>query len=92
MNMEQLLLAGSKGQDLKRQRGRQSTEEEGSKRSLARSLALPSVHKSYTHTPRMTRTNTDGTTYHTRSDATTWQQLTQLRLNHKKKYFKRKRN
>lgn len=45
MNMEQLLSAGSEGQDLKRQRGRQSTEEEGS--SLAR--ALPSAH--IIHTP-----------------------------------------
>lgn len=52
MNMEQLLLAGSKGQDLKRQRGRRSTEEEGSKRSLARSLAhsLSPLCTSPTHT------------------------------------------
>lgn len=43
----------------------------GGIQTLARSLALPSLHKSYTHMPHMTRTNTDGTTYHTSSDATT---------------------
>lgn len=59
MNMEQLLLAGSEGQDLKRQRGRRSTKEEGSKRSLA--LYKYNTH---THTPHMTRTDIDKTTYH----------------------------
>lgn len=37
MNMEQLLLADSEGQDLKRQRGRRSSREEGYERSLAHS-------------------------------------------------------
>lgn len=66
MNMEQLLLAGSEGQDLKRQRGRRSTKEEGSKCSLA----LSAMHKynththTYTYTPHMTRTDIDKTTYH----------------------------
>lgn len=45
MNMEQLLLAGSEGQDLKRRRGRLSTGEEGSERSLALSpLRLAHTH------------------------------------------------
>lgn len=49
MNMEQLLLAGSEGQDLKQPRGRQSAGEEGSKRS---------------HTPLCALTHIDKTTYH----------------------------
>lgn len=66
MNMEQLLLAGSEGQDLKRQRGRRSTKEEGSKRSLAHShtLRYAQVQHTHTHAPHMARTHTDKTTYH----------------------------